>query len=625
MFLRTFVTGLVSLVLVVGASAQRGADDPRLGRERGRDRLSRFVCGTRRPGAEQARAAAAVSMGNGEPVSFIQVPPILLPRYAGEVRFRQFLVLGDFEHVQFRRRDPDNADGVLETWSRIGTLTPGGRIVSVFEPSWPNDVFVRLLRRELRGFDAPGIYWGAYLVPGTDPAVERHVDLRLGSTAIPPAQVVRLSDTVQYASHVVNLVIPDFGSPEAMGGSGGFVTQTASRMFYEYFADVYDSLAFVPQAMHLADWGARHQNVRNDVAGIGLSLFDSPRDHGSGGRLRGVEIYLQEAMTQNAISTHEIAHQWGHYFDWARMTGLRRAGWQPDVHAPLFFPRETTIGAVLPGTRRVRHPGASAWLIEGTPAPVRQHPLELYAMGLIGPEEVPDIVVFDDQAQFDPAKAAPAPGTPVGGGTRRISINDILAAHGTRAGPVPSTWRRATVVVSREGLISQGEMNYWNFFAARLEDPRRSGVLSYEGHASFDASTDFRVDLQTRIVPRSGMPVEQAFEVDAPAFSRRDCPDVEFDAPLPSRYRPDAEVRVEGRVLAEGRPYDEISLLFRRTGESDSLRRFDERVSGAGSFRMRIRFRKGEEGLYHLDLVLFWPDSGAQYPCCRLSPIYVRR
>jgi hypothetical protein len=60
-----------------------------------------------------------------------------------------------------------------------------------------------------------------------------------------------------------------------------------------------------------------------------------------------------------------------------------------------------------------------------------------------------------------------------------------MAAHGPRSGPVLSSLSRATIIVSRDALLSPEEMAYWNFFAARLEDPTGSG-LSYDGQPSFD-------------------------------------------------------------------------------------------------------------------------------------------
>ena len=47
-----------------------------------------------------------------------------------------------------------------------------------------------------------------------------------------------------------------------------------------------------------------------------------------------------------------------------------------------------------------------------TPAPILFHPYMLYAMGLLAAEVVPEVSVFEDQAQFNPTSiATPSVGT----------------------------------------------------------------------------------------------------------------------------------------------------------------------------------------------------------------------
>jgi hypothetical protein len=280
------------------------------------------------------------------------------------------------------------------------------------------------------------------------------------------------------------------------------------------------------------------------------------------------------------------------------------------------------IGAVLDGDRHVRQVADDAFEIARSGHPIRFHPLELYAMGLLTPDEVPELTVFEDQAQFP---ARPQPGTALTGSARRVSINDIMAAHGPRKGPVPAEWRLAVVLVSRGGLASQAEMDYWNFVAARLEDPARSGTPSHDGYVSFDAATDWRVDLHTRIVPKALPAIEQAFEVDAPRFGQRDCRAVEFEEAVPSVFTVRQEVRVEGRVTATDRDdFHQILLRYWKYGETSTQSvRFYDPLSASGRFTPRVLFREGEEGLYLMEVFLFWPGAPPQYARCTLTPVRV--
>ena len=154
-------------------------------------------------------------------------------------------------------------------------------------------------------------------------------------------------------------------------------------------------------------------------------------------------------------------HQWGDYFDLTELAGVESAGHQTFAHMPLIFPRENYIGAVLKGARRVRRVGGDVYQIQRTPSPIRQHPLHLYAMGKVAARAVPNIVVFDNQDQFDSSTStAPPVDTRLRGGTRIVTMSDILGRYGPRTGPVLNVWRRATILISVGRLATPQEMNY---------------------------------------------------------------------------------------------------------------------------------------------------------------------
>lgn len=221
-----------------------------------------------------------------------------------------------------------------------------------------------------------------------------------------------------------------------------------------------------------------------------------------------------------------------------------------------------------------------------------------------------------------------------------MTIEGIVAHHGTRRGPSPTEWRRATVVVSQDGLLSQSEMDYWNFFARRLEDPSRNGVVSFDGYPSFDALTEYRVDLQTDIVPGTSFVPQTGImsaskdlviqpldsrAIDSPAFGPRDWPGVEFDAPVPSHYRPSTPVRLSGRITAAAPgATDTILVRFWKSGGSDrDALRFWGDVQPNGRFTVDVDPTALQEGTYSVGVFLFWPDSGAQYPRGLMSPAFV--
>src|SRR6185295_17353672 len=107
----------------------------------------------------------------------------------------------------------------------------------------------------------------------------------------------------------------------------------------------------------------------------------------------------------HSTSSHEIAHQWGDYINWTRLTGITRSGVQPNAHDPLWAEGETLIGGMLQPMRRVVRV-EDGWQVQVTPAPALYHPFTMYAMGLVAKDDVPEITLFDDQGQFDPTGAA---------------------------------------------------------------------------------------------------------------------------------------------------------------------------------------------------------------------------
>jgi len=239
---------------------------------------------------------------------------------------------------------------------------------------------------------------------------------------------------------------------------------------------------------------------------------------------------------------------------------------------------------------------------------------------------MPEWSVFLDQAQFSSTESSePDDGTPVAGDSRRVSINDVMAAHGPRSGPVLSSISRATIVVSRDGLISPEEMAYWNFFAARLEDPAGTGVVAYDGQPSFDVTTDRRIDLRTDIRPRALRRVDARPDVDPWTFGASDCQAVEFSTPPRARVRVGERFTVAGRVLARDRSdFRQILVrLWPADGDDSRAERAYGPLSASGAFSLDFELRDGREGEYSVQTFLFWPDAPPQYPRCMLSPLVV--
>ena len=578
-----------------------------------------FVCGTPDVRASRFVFKRAVTP-SGEPLLFEQDPSILSPD-ARSVTLKNLIVLGDVPTLRFRLAVPADS-GDVETWTRTGTTMMNGRLVSVFNQTWGSDALDRALRNPW-GWDRPRLVWGEVLPGDTPPGEGRAIYFRVAPRTFESSRVTRIGDDVQFSSHVVNLQIAAFGTARTEDDEG-FDFETVARKFYQHFEDSYDVLAVVPQDDHVTGYAAFHATVANDVRGIGEALFDRSTRYGSAGRLKAFELYTHASVSINRTSLHETAHQWGAYVDWARLTGVTRSGPQPEAHDPLWADRESFLSELLHPTRRVARIDGE-WRVARTADVAKFHPLTRYAMGILPKENVPEIVLFDDQGQLNEDNV-PDPGTPLTGATRSATIFNIIGMLGERAGTTPREWHRATIVVTRDRLLTQREMDYWNFVAARAEDPNRTGTVGWDGIPSFDLATDRAIDLRTAIRPKAAAAIQQSLSVDFPDMDAASWRGVRLDAPLKTRYTVGERVRISGQVAAQDRAdFDQVLFRLIPDGSQPSaqdLRAF-ARISSAGTFVADFQLEAQHRGRHAMAVYLFWPDAGSQLPRSSVTTVVV--
>ena len=564
---------------------------------------------------------------DGQPLWYDQNPRLLHAAHTGGLALDNLLILGDVETLYFERSS-DRSGFVPESWHRTGTTAIEGRLISVFNPRWTAAELWDAVGARTRGFDAPYVIFGRLTVPSPDRDEGRAFPISLNWTPLnlPPAQVTRIDADTQYASHVVNLAVSGFGDRRLSAGDFGYDLADAARRFYRHFRDDYASIAFVSRQLHLVPYSAFHRNVRNPIVGLGnLPVFDNSAVYGSAGVLRSVEFYPSARFAAMSTSNRQIAHQWVDYWDWsAAAGGVERAGYQPETHTPLLYPGEVYAGVVLPAYLRVAAAAdGAAYAIEHTPNPALYHPTTLYRMGLIGPESVPNLLVFERQGQFDGRNGIPpAAGTPVEGGVRAVHINDLIAEHGVRRGPVDQTWSRVTVVLSRDGLLSAEEMSYWNLFAAR--HAATEGVNSWRGTPSFFEATGGRVPLRTDVTPIRHRKIALEHEVARLPIDPREFRGVLLDEAVPAAIATGQTVTVSGTVTDTDADHNIACVRWLRGSPAT------EPIYECGAIRhdwfsIPYTFTDTDAGNYALEVFLFSPDSVIEHARGRLSGISVPR
>lgn len=553
----------------------------------------------------QARAHAkrirTLDVEPGRALVYDQQPPVIPPNYTGTVQLAEFTVAGDVPSLTFQA-----TDGGVETWARQRTDTLAGRPVSVFQPAWDSSILDRAMANSRWGWDQPELYIGDVLSAGAL-GVNRQIFLRIAPLNIPDVRVLQPAADVQYSSHVVNIVLPGFSDEFVQVDDPTAELARVTTRFYQVFQDTYDALAIVPQRSLLMPYTGVHYTVKSDVSGIGEETYDDSATYGSAGRLHGVEVFPQ-FFSGNQISTHEASHQWGSYVNWTTLTGLVRAGHQPDAHDPLWLGHPSRMSSVLDGTRTVVDNGGT-YVIAKSAAPVPFTPIQKYAMGLLPKAGVPTMVLFDDQAQFSTADV-PAPGTPVVGGVRSATIDQVTGLLGERSGPVPTEWSRATIVVSRGALLSQREMNYWTFYAQRSEDPNRSGIIDFEGYGSFDRASDNAVDFKSDIRPLAGERIVGPLSVDFPTFGTADLRGLALNAPVATLSAAGASIPIAGRVTVANRErFNRVAFCMVQEGEAEcgASTAALSAIGGDGSFSVNVT--TPGTGRYQLNFFLVQPNG----------------
>lgn len=298
---------------------------------------------------------------------------------------------------------------------------------------------------------------------------------------MPAVSVNSVKRDTQVSTHVVNIRYDDLYL-------GSEVPPNVTREFYRSFPDRYDFLAVVEQVR------SPHNRfpliVRNDTEGIGLATFDNGKTYGSRNDLEGIIHYPIDSFYDLAetANLHEIGHRWAVY--------IRHHMLDPSSpHWPLSDLAHGIMGLASPSGAAFFFPWKLTEVVADRFAcqyePTRMfNDLELYLMGLLPPSEVSEHYVFhnDRQTCTDSSPILEGP-------TSRVRIDDLIASNGARVPRVadsPKHFRIATLVLSKDRLLTAEEMAFFDYMAARGEAvaplPYASGFVNGTTYPFFVAT-----------------------------------------------------------------------------------------------------------------------------------------
>jgi hypothetical protein len=233
--------------------------------------------------------------------------------------------------------------------------------------------------------------------------------------------------------------------------------------FIAQFGDEYD---FIAVWTSFWDYGAEglayYVPIVQNTQGIGDDRYDQSRWWGSSGRLQGflnmkaIEVYGNIRNPNNYVYPvigQEFSHRWLAQMKFARPTGA--------VSDAILGRDEAHWSSLLQADGSVQD--GNTWRDNGdgtftvTESMARYSPLDLYGMGIFGPDEIPPFFLIENaRYRNSPVNglATFAVGAKVSGTRTEITINDIIEANGPRkpsAANEQKDFRMAFILVTRPG------------------------------------------------------------------------------------------------------------------------------------------------------------------------------
>src|SRR6185295_1266527 len=281
---------------------------------------------------------------------------------------------------------------------------------------------------------------------------------------IPMAPVASDGAAMQHTDYVVNILLPS-GPPNAILPD----VRPLAQQFYQKFPDDFDGFNIVYAGPSFFQ-NRFHFAVQNTVQGIGLSAFNNAPSYGSAGRLLGISEFPLAPYFDGADTA--VQHEFGHQF--IAFLNIPSFLTPAIPHWPYSTMASGIMGFSIGGAGgqggefpcQITKEAGGYRLTQRTEAAVFND-LDLYLMGLMPASQVADQYVFRDQNAVPPCD-----GRLFTGIMDTLRISDITGASGNR---VPDstqskkTFRLATIVLSRDGLLSPEAMALYSYFARRME------------------------------------------------------------------------------------------------------------------------------------------------------------
>ncbi len=264
---------------------------------------------------------------------------------------------------------------------------------------------------------------------------------------------------IYYSGRVASLLMPSQEYDAWNGNTSTAYTKDDAKIanfLYTRFNDVFDFIFLISNndeiPSGLGYYGISH-SVKNDVEGIGISLFDLTSDYGSSGKLRSIIHFAERDGLRYGPGLHEILHTWGSYVvetSYSGHWGFSSAGGQLGG-----FGRDTLtdLGGGVYQANNGRKDSTSFGEFANGGNSLPYSDIELYLMGIIDKSNVAPLLVAvnPEWVDMDTGKFS-------AGGFSEYSIEDIIRKNGVRkpsAAESQKQFRAVTVILTPAPLTEQ--------------------------------------------------------------------------------------------------------------------------------------------------------------------------
>jgi hypothetical protein len=269
---------------------------------------------------------------------------------------------------------------------------------------------------------------------------------------------------------------------ERFAQSSSVDTVAVAKKFYATHPDNYDQILLWSDQPLITDAFAYEVTVANEIQGLGQDIYDLSSSFGSAGALRSLVVmdwlgkYPDDPTTKflgenNTLSVlgQEVGHRWLAYLHFRDHTGQNSNALlgRDDAHWSFFMDSDASV---MEGNDIQDLGGGSFKTVD---AVKRYSRLDQYAMGAVGPGDVPSFFYVESPVTTHQKADPPQIGVSFTGTRRDVLVDDVIAIEGPRIPAVasaPKTLRQAFIyIVSGGRSLDTGQVTKLNNIRAQWE------------------------------------------------------------------------------------------------------------------------------------------------------------